>query len=109
MIRASQGHSVEVALGYIAKEPPAILYHGTSEKTVQQILADGLDKRSRHHVHLSVDLETATQVGQRHGKPVVFEVLAKQMQEDGIKFYLSDNGVWLTDNVPVRYLRLKDE
>ena len=103
-IRANQGHSVDVELGYVPKTPPVILYHGTAQKSVSSILESGLNKGARHHVHLSPDLETAVKVGQRHGKPFVFEVLAGQMAEDNIDFYLSDNGVWLTDHVPVRYL-----
>lgn len=104
-IRASQGHSVEIELGYASQKPPEILYHGTAEKSVQSILETGLEKKSRQHVHLSIDIETAVKVGQRHGKPVIFEVLAQQMSSDGFQFFVSDNGVWLTDNVPNRYLQ----
>lgn len=104
-IRASQGHSVEIELGYTNQQPPAILYHGTGEQSVQSILKNGLEKRSRQHVHLSKDIETATKVGQRHGKPVVLNVLAEQMYKDGFHFFLSDNGVWLTDHVPVIYIK----
>lgn len=105
-IRASQGHSIKVDLGYIPQTPPEILYHGTARITVDGIFKTGIEKRDRHHVHLSKDMETAVNVGQRHGKPVVFEVLALQMHNDGFSFYVSENGVWLTDNVPVKYLNL---
>jgi putative RNA 2'-phosphotransferase len=108
-IRANQGHSVDVELGYISKKPPAILYHGTGEKSVNAILETGLEKRERNQVHLSADIETAIKVGQRHGKPFVFEVLAGQMFYDNFEFFISDNGVWLTDNVPAKYLKQKDE
>jgi putative RNA 2'-phosphotransferase len=108
-IRASQGHSVEIELGYTNQKPPEVLYHGTSEKSVQSILNTGLEKRSRHHVHLSSDIETAMKVGQRHGKAFVFKVLAKQMYNDDFRFFISDNGVWLTDDVPVKYLKQNDE
>ena len=104
-IRASQGHSIEVDLGYISKHPPEILYHGTGEKSVHSILNTGLEKRNRQHVHLSNDIETAIKVGQRHGKPFVFIVLAEQMHNDQFEFFLSENGVWLTDHVPVKYLK----
>lgn len=104
-IRANQGHSVEVELGYQAKEPPAILYHGTGKKSVDSILQNGLDKRQRHHVHLSSDLETATAVGKRHGEVFIFEVLAQEMFLQQHDFYLSDNGVWLTEHVPTQFLR----
>jgi putative RNA 2'-phosphotransferase len=104
-IRASQGHSVDIELGYTNQKPPEILYHGTGEKSVQSILATGLQKRSRQHVHLSSNVETAINVGQRHGKPVVLKVLAEEMYVDNFQFFISDNGVWLTDNVPTKYLR----
>ena len=103
-IRASQGHSVDVELGYVSQEPPEILYHGTGEKSVRSILETGLQKRNRQHIHLSSDVETAVMVGQRHGKPFVFDVLAKKMCSDGFEFFLSDNGVWLTETVPPDYL-----
>lgn len=108
-IRASQGHSVDIELGYVNQKPPEILFHGTGEKSIQSILDTGLEKRTRQHVHLSNDIETAVKVGQRHGKPVVFKVLAKQMYIDKFEFFLSDNGVWLTDNVPTKYLKIIDD
>jgi putative RNA 2'-phosphotransferase len=105
LIRASQGHSVEVALNYDAQQPPKVLYHGTAETSVESIMKTGLDKRSRHHVHLSDEVATAINVGQRYGKPVVLEVAAMEMFNDGYVFYRSDNNVWLTDHVPVKYIR----
>lgn len=108
-IRANQGHSVEIDLGYVAQHPPAILYHGTSEKSVDSILKTGLQKRDRHHVHLSDKIETAIQVGKRYGKPIVFIVLAEKMFVNKHEFFQSDNGVWLTDNVPEKYLKKLDE
>lgn len=106
-IRANQGHSVEVDLGYQPQLPPAILYHGTNEKSLASILHTGLVKKDRHHVHLSADVETAIKVGQRHGKPIVLDVLAEQMSNEGHTFYLSDNSVWLTDHIPARFLRAR--
>jgi putative RNA 2'-phosphotransferase len=108
-IRASQGHSVEIELGYTNQKPPEILFHGTGEKSVQSILDTGLQKQNRQQVHLSADLETAIKVGQRHGKPFVFKVLAEKMFNDKFQFFISDNGVWLTDNVPTKYLKQNDE
>jgi putative RNA 2'-phosphotransferase len=105
-IRASQGHSVAIELGYEPQKPPEILYHGTGTQSVNSILQTGLQKRNRNHVHLSIDIETAVKVGSRHGKPIVFEVLAEQMYQQQFKFYLSDNGVWLTYFVPPSYLKL---
>lgn len=103
-IRANQGHSIDVDLALSAQEPPDVLYHGTAERFVAAIKELGLLKQQRQHVHLSAEQSTAIQVGQRHGKPVVFSVSAGQMHHDGFLFYLSDNGVWLTDHVPAKYL-----
>jgi putative RNA 2'-phosphotransferase len=111
-IRASQGHSIDVELGYSPKHPPSKLYHGTADKFVVSILKSGLQKQKRHHVHLSKDFETAVKVGQRHGKPVVLEVDAEKMASNGYLFFESDNGVWLCEEVPAAFLkiveRLKD-
>ena len=104
LIRASQGHSVEIELNYTAQIPPTILFHGTAEKNITIIREKGLLKMSRHHVHLSADKETAHKVGQRHGKPVVLSIQSLAMYESGHLFYLSDNGVWLTDHVPATFI-----
>jgi putative RNA 2'-phosphotransferase len=104
-IRANQGHSITVDLELIPLEPPELLYHGTAEKFLPSIREKGLLKRSRQHVHLSANIETATKVGQRHGKPVVLTVLSGEMHRASIAFYRSENGVWLVDAVPVNYLR----
>jgi putative RNA 2'-phosphotransferase len=103
-IRASQGHSVDVELGYTEKQPPEILYHGTVEKFLALILKDGLQKMQRHHVHLSADKATAMKVAERRGKPIILEIKSGKMFSAGYKFYLSDNGVWLTDFVPVNFI-----
>lgn len=108
-IRASQGHSINIELGYINQKPPETLFHGTGEKSIHSIISSGLEKRSRQHVHLSSDIETAVKVGQRHGRPVVFKVFTEQMHIDNFEFFLSDNGVWLTDNVPTKYLKIIDD
>lgn len=104
-IRANQGHSIKVELGYTAKTPPTVLYHGTANQNIKSIFTTGINKRERHHVHLSKDMETAISVGKRHGKPVVFEVDTKSMQKAGFEFYESDNGVWLVEEVPAIYLQ----
>lgn len=109
LIRASQGHSIPVQLGYSAQLPPDVLFHGTGAQAVASILNAGLEKRDRQHVHLSQDFQTAVQVGGRHGKPVVFNVLAAEMHSAGYSFYLSENGVWLTDHVPAAFILLKDK
>lgn len=105
-IRARQGHSVNVDVELSVQEPPEVLFHGTSQKSVESILAEGIKPRNRLHVHLSGNVATAVKVGSRHGKPVVFEVSARQMYDAGMKFYLSRNNVWLTDVVPQDYIKL---
>lgn len=104
-IRASQGHSVPVELGYPVATPPAVLYHGTVAGSLDSIFRSGLVPGERHHVHLSVDRATAIRVGSRRGRPVVLEVDAERMTADGHQFHVSTNGVWLTATVPPAYLR----
>jgi putative RNA 2'-phosphotransferase len=103
-IRASQGHSVEIELGYAPLAPPSTLYHGTAVRLLASIRERGLLKGGRHHVHLSTDAATAAKVGARHGKPHVIEVESGRMHADGYEFYRSDNGVWLAEHVPAKYL-----
>jgi putative RNA 2'-phosphotransferase len=105
-IRANQGHSVEVELAYQPSVPPEILYHGTADRFLDSIQQKGLIKGNRHHVHLSIDVETAINVGQRHGRPLVFCVLAGEMHRAGHKFFVSTNGVWLADHIPANFLQI---
>ena len=104
LIRANQGHSIPVDVELEEVEPPEILYHGTGEKYTASIEELGLIPKSRLYVHLSGDETTARKVGQRHGKPVIYTVKSGEMYRDGIVFYRSENGVWLTKTVPVKYL-----
>jgi putative RNA 2'-phosphotransferase len=103
-IRANQGHSVEVDLELQPVQPPAVLYHGTATRFLPSIHQSGLIKGARHHVHLSLDANTASAVGGRHGYPVVLTVFAEDMWRSGCVFYQSKNGVWLTDHVPASYI-----
>lgn len=107
-IRANQGHSVDIALGLSPQIPPERLYHGTATRFLELIRESGLHSASRQHVHLSSDLVTAEKVGSRHGKPVILTVESGQMARDGHLFYLSENGVWLTEAVPAKYLQMQD-
>jgi putative RNA 2'-phosphotransferase len=95
---------VPVDLGLEPAEPPTQLFHGTPTRNVAAILRDGLHRGARHHVHLSPDRATAAQVGARRGAYTVLVVDAAGMHRDGLTFYRSANGVWLTDTVPPRYL-----
>jgi putative RNA 2'-phosphotransferase len=103
-IRANQGHSIEVELGLQATQPPPVLYHGTASRFLPSILENGLDKRQRHHVHLTESIAIASAVGQRYGTLVMLKVDARRMAADGLLFFRSANDVWLTDSVPVTYL-----
>lgn len=104
-IRANQGHSIPIDADLAETEPPETLYHGTGEKSAASIEREGLRPMSRLYVHLSPDTETARSVGSRHGKPVIYIVLAGEMHRSGYRFYRSANGVWLTKEVPVRFLK----
>jgi putative RNA 2'-phosphotransferase len=106
LIRANQGHSVPVDVELEEVAPPEVLYHGTGEKFRESIEQEGLKPKSRLYVHMSADTETARKVGMRHGKPVIFRIQARKMQEDGYIFYKSVNGVWLTNAVPAAYLQV---
>lgn len=106
-IRARQGHSVAVDLDLAPADPPPRLFHGTPRRNIDSILATGLTKGSRHHVHLSPDRDTAARVGARRGEFVIFLVDAAAMAADGITFWRTDNDVWLTDAVAPRYLVLE--
>jgi len=107
-IRASQGHSLGVEIEFEKNQPPEVLYHGTAEKNVGIIFAEGLKKMNRHHVHLSVEPETAVAVGTRYGKPVIFEIDTVAMTAEGFEFYVSANGVWLVESVPPKFLKMNE-
>lgn len=108
-IRANQGHSVTVDLALTAIEPPPFLFHGTATRFLDSIRAEGLRRGSRHHVHLSLEEDTAAKVGVRHGKLAILTVHAAAMHALGLPFYRSDNGVWLTEHVPVEFLTFPEE
>lgn len=103
-VRANQGHSVPVDLGYVPQQPPSELFHGTATRNLAGIFQTGLQKQKRHHVHLSPDEETARKVGARHGKAAVLIIASGQMHAQGHTFYLSANGVWLTEEVPAAFI-----
>ncbi len=103
-IRANQGHSIPVNLDLKEKEPPEILYHGTATRFIKNIRKHGLTSQKRNHVHLSNSIETAMEVGKRYGEPILLKVHAQKMYKQGMKFYLSENGVWLTNNVPIEFI-----
>jgi putative RNA 2'-phosphotransferase len=100
-IRAVQGHSTPtVALTFAERQPPAVLYHGTATRFVESILSEGLQPGARQYVHLSEDMATAVAVGKRYGEPVVLKIDALRMHQQGFRFFLAENGVWLVESVP---------
>ncbi len=107
LIRANQGHSIDVNLELKPLRPPFILYHGTKFDLLNKIQKEGLIKMNRQHVHLSEDRETALKVGKRRkGVVGLLSIKATMMEFDGYKFYKSKNGVWLTDHVPSKYIEI---
>lgn len=108
LIRAAQGHSVAIALDHDPVAPPETLYHGTAERNLAAILAEGLKPGRRLHVHLSPDPETARRVGRRHGPPAILIVAAGRAHADGQRFWRAENGVWLTDPLAPDYLLRMD-
>ncbi len=103
-IRAKQGHSVEVELGYQPAQPPTVLYHGTPSKHLKSIQKTGLQKMNRHHVHLHTNPQLAKEVGNRRGRPVLLSILSQDMHRAGYVYFVTENDVWLTDHVPVEFI-----
>jgi putative RNA 2'-phosphotransferase len=109
-IRAVQGHSAEsVSITYVEKTPPDVLYHGTATRFLESIMREGLKPGERKYVHLSEDVQTATTVGQRYGKPVVLKIEALRMHQQGFKFFQAENGVWLAPTVPQQHIHINQE
>lgn len=104
-IRARQGHSINVDVELKEETPPNILYHGTATRFLESIYKNGINSGTRKYVHLSKDEKTAIEVGKRHGTPFAIQIDAKKMHEDGIPFFLSNNGVWLTQFVDKKYIK----
>lgn len=107
-IRARQGHSIDVDVELQTYTPTGFLYHGTAYRFINDIMKQGLTKQSRQHVHMSDNEETAKRVGSRHGQPVILQIDSAKMHEDGLVFYKSNNDVYLTDNVPSKYITIKN-
>lgn len=105
-IRARQGHSINVDVELKETTPPDVLYHGTATRFLDSIMKTGINKMSRNYVQLSTDIDTATTVGSRHGTPIILKVDSRKMSDDGIKFYLSNNNVWLTEYVDTKYIEI---
>ncbi|EJX2602088.1 RNA 2'-phosphotransferase [Clostridioides difficile] len=105
-IRANQGHSINIDVELKELEPPEYLYHGTATRFLDNIKNEGIIKQSRLYVHLSRDIDTAIKVGKRHGTPVILKINTGKMYENGYKFYLSENNVWLCEYIPFKYVEI---
>ncbi|HBF7929036.1 TPA: RNA 2'-phosphotransferase [Clostridioides difficile] len=105
-IRANQGHSINVNVELRELEPPRFLYHGTATRFLNNIKKEGIISKSRLYVHLSNDIDTAVQVGKRHGIPIVLKINAGKMYENDYKFYLSENNIWLCEYIPFKYVEI---
>jgi len=108
LIRANQGHSIDVELGYDPVEPPQFLFHGAATKDLKKIRSNGLKKMKRHDVHLNSATEPCIAIGSRHGKPTVLKIAAKEMYHAGFQFFRTPNDVWLTNNVPPEFIAFED-
>ncbi len=106
LIRANQGHSIDVDVGLSIATPPKILYHGTATKSLNSILEEGLKPMTRQYVHLSAEIETAKKVGTRHGEVVLLEIDTEKMTNDNVEFLISYNNVWLTKYVHPKYIKV---
>lgn len=106
-IRANQGHSIKVNVELKKLRPPKCLYHGTTIRFLDNIKKEGIIRKNRLYVHLSNDIDTAIKVGKRHGIPIVLKVNTEKMYEDGYKFYLSENNVWLCEHIPFKYVKIE--
>ncbi|HBF5205141.1 TPA: RNA 2'-phosphotransferase [Clostridioides difficile] len=105
-IRANQGHSINVNVELRELESPKYLYHGTATRFLDNIKNEGIIKQSRLYVHLSRDIDIAVKVGKRHGTPVILKINTGKMYENGYKFYLSENNVWLCEYIPFKYVEI---
>ena len=106
-IRALYGHSVPKKIVKESAEPPVILFHGTARRFLESIENKGILPKGRQYVHLSNDIETALQVGKRHDdKPIILEIDAKRAWDEGVKFYLGNDKVWLADSIPSKYTKV---
>ena len=104
-ISAFYGHSIPMKIVKEEKMPPDVLYHGTARRFMESIMEKGLLPQNRQYVHLSQDIETAENVGKRHdGKPCILMIDAKRAWDQGIKFYLGNEKVWLADAVPSQFI-----
>ena len=104
-IRAIYGHSIPQRLSRVPSQPPELLFHGTSPRSVEAIKKHGLKPMSRQNVHLSVDEETAKEVGRRKASDaIILGINASLALQNGVAFYEGNEKVWLADCVPSAFI-----
>ena len=104
-IRALYGHSTSKIIIIENSEPPEFLYHGTANKFIKSIKEKGLLSKERQYVHLSLDVETAYEIGKRRdSKPIILKIKARLAWENGISFYFGNDNIWLSDDIPSKYI-----
>ena len=105
-IRAFYGHSIPMKISKEVGSPPKTLYHGTSINYLDEIKSNGLKPMSRQYVHLSEDVDTAKLVGSRKkGETILLMIDTELAQSKGIKFYIGNDKVWLSDYIPPELIR----
>ena len=106
-IRAYYGHSIPMHIKKEKQQPPNELFHGTARRFLENIENNGLLPMSRQYVHLSIDIETAFQVGKRHdNKPIILKINALEAWNNNVAFYRGNEKVWLSDNIPFEYIQI---
>lgn len=104
-IRAYYGHSIKNKILKSPSTPPEFLYHGTTESNLDKIKEKGLLPMGRQYVHLSVDETMAEIVGRRRkGQLAILKIKAKEASSNAVQFYKEENGIWLSDSIPSKYI-----
>lgn len=104
-IRALHGHSIKSNIRRLAEIPPKFLYHGTSHKAIDAILADGIKPMSREFVHLADNIDMAREVANRYDKNPIILIIDTTSIDCG--FYNSENGIWLTKYIKPEYIQVQ--
>ncbi|KAK6804400.1 hypothetical protein RDI58_002184 [Solanum bulbocastanum] len=117
LIRANQGHTVKIVetesllKPILSADEVPVCVHGTYKKNLESILEHGLKRMKRLHVHFSCGLPMDGEVisGMRRDVNVVIFLDVRKALEDGMKLYISENRVILTEGidgvVPVKYFQ----
>ncbi|TFK69324.1 hypothetical protein BDN72DRAFT_768167 [Pluteus cervinus] len=103
IIKARQGHSIqEVKVDFkpvivISDIPTGIAVHGTTRVAWESIAKQGLSKMQRNHIHLAQGVGADIKSGMRKSSQIFIYINVQKALDDGVKFFLSDNGVVLTE------------